>query len=261
MTLSVWLRAARPADGGLLVPARPTRGACDLLITPGGVDILADDLRVHLPFEHCGALEGDRWILTPWAFSRGGEDIGVAVLGGGCHAAGIAQLRRRRRTLANWINQFGSGRKDAPLYAASTINTRVEADLAALGTLCQTLAAKPEWRPQLGDPGCVEEFLNDMATTDHQRLALKTGATRRSMETLLAMHLLDYEHHPDGRPLPDAARPDGEAVIGAVLRRLEANPYALPADEPHVRALVHRRYLDIEPWPFNAFMPKTAAHT
>ena len=50
-------------------------------------------------------------------------------------------------------------------------------------------------------------------------------------------------------------------MIGAVLRRLEANPYALPADEPHVRALVHRRYLDIEPWPFNAFMPKTAAHT
>ncbi|WP_407341959.1 hypothetical protein [Pengzhenrongella phosphoraccumulans] len=32
--------------------------------------------------------------------------------------------------------------------------------------------------------------------------------------------------------------------------------HAPPADESYVRALVHRRYLDVEPWPFQALLPE-----
>lgn len=255
MALSVWLRAAAPTDEGLLVPGRPHRTACDLLLAPDGAHLVADELDVVLRYDDCGGAEGDHWFLTSWSATRGGDPIGAAARGIGCYAEEITQVRRRRRPFSTWIHRFGRGARKTPLYAARTINYRVDADLSALAMLCATLAHKPDWRPQLADPDCTRQLLQDMAATDHRMLIPKTGATRRSMETLIALQLLGFEHRLGGRPLPDDPPLKDEAVVDAVLQRLRANHYALPPDEAQVSALVHRQYLDVEPWPFAALMP------
>ncbi|WP_263731907.1 hypothetical protein [Cellulomonas sp. SG140] len=255
MTLSAWLREARAADGGLLIPGRPAHAACDLVLAPDGAHVVADELEVVLPYEDCGATTGDSWILTSWSATRGGDSIGAAVRGGGSHAAGIEQLRRRRRSFASWVNRIGRGRNEAPLDAAGTINARVEADLRALAVLCVTLARKSDWRAQLGDRARVVQLLRDMDAADHGLVLEKTGARRRTMETLIALRMAGYEHPVGGRPLPDDPPLDDEAVVAAVLHRLQANRYALPPDEAQVSAVVHREYLDVEPWPFAALMP------
>lgn len=59
--------------------------------------------------------------------------------------------------------------------------------LISLDALCEALATRPERRSSLGEPGQVLELLHDIATTDHKSLVPKNGATRRTIETLLAM--------------------------------------------------------------------------
>lgn len=38
--------------------------------------------------------------------------------------------------------------------------------------------------------------------------------------------------------------------------QVAANPYGSHPDEATVSALVHRRYLDVVPWPFHALLPE-----
>jgi hypothetical protein len=251
--------AARPAEGGLFVPGRPERAACDLLLHPDGVRLSAAELDVHLPYEAYAAPGGDSWTVGSWSSTRGGNGIGVGVHGAGRFAAPIADLRRRRRTLANLVDRLADRTNVAPLYAARTINTRADADRDALEVLLSTLAREPEWRRQLGDPTCVTRLLHDLATQDHASIAHQTGFRRRDMETSIVMGRLGLEHPLRGRPLPGDARPDVDDVVNAVLGGLAANKYAAPVDEASVRAFVHRHYLDVTSWPFAALLPDPPA--
>lgn len=214
--------------------------------TPGG--------DVHLPWERYGPSAGDWWYLDDWFFGRGGP-VGVAIRAGGRDARALTRLREQRRTVWNLIDRRGDRATLTPLYAARTINLRVDADRVALVVLCQALARRSEWRPQLADPARVAQLLRDLASTDHAEVAQKAGVRRRGVETLLAMKQLKLEHPLSGRPLPDEPRPDSEQVVQAVLEKVRANPYALAADEPYVRKFVHRYYLDIAAWPFAALEP------
>ncbi len=71
----------------------------------------------------------------------------------------------------------------------------------------------------------------------------------------MTMQILGFQHRLWGRPLPDEPRPDLDVVVGAVVKALTANRSALPPDEPWIRKMVHKHYLDITPWPFVALMP------
>lgn len=269
MTLSVWMRGARPADGGLFIPAHPGPSACDLLLHPDGAWLRADDRTVYLPYEAYAAVGddpwmyqpwvdsgGDAWILGGWAHTRGGGPIGVGVRAAGRFAAPIAELRKRRRTLANLVDRLADGSDVAPLYAARTINTWVDADRVALHVLCTTLARRPAWRRHLGNPTRTTQLLHDLADQDHAAIEPTTGLRRRTMETFLVMQRLGYQHRLHGRPLPDESRPDPDEVKNAVLRALTGNRYALPPDEADVHSLVHSHYLDVTPWPFTALLPE-----
>lgn len=253
--LSACMRAARPARGGLLAPGRRARSACDLLVHPGGVDLTAPGASVHLPFDDCAADGENVWLLTRWAYGRGG-DIGVGVFGAGTYAGAIADLRKRRRTLMGAVNRWGDHLNVAPLDAAGTINLRVDADRDSLQVLLRRLADEPSWRPQLADAGRVGQLLRDMDGVDHGAVPAVVGVRRRTVEALIAMQQLGFVHAVQGRPMPDDRRPAAEAVIDAVVRRLAANPYGMPVDEEAVSAVVHRRYLDVRAWPFRALMPE-----
>jgi hypothetical protein len=260
VTLSVWLRSARPAEGGLFVPGRTQRSACDVLIHPGGVRLGSGDLVVHLPYEAYAAADGDSWWLDRWTWGRSGS-IGVGVEGAGSYAAPVAALRRRHRTYPNLVDRLADRANVAPLYAARTINGRVDADRDALQMLCRRLAGTPAWRPQLGDPARVGRLLHDLASHDHASIEPSTGLRRRAMETLMVMQQQGFRHAARGRPMPDDPRPDGDEVVDVVLRRLAANPLALAVDEEYTRALVHRHYLDVTPWPFAALVPEGVVGT
>ena len=253
MTVSAWMRAARPVEGGLLIPGRPPRGGCDLVVAPDGVRVRDGALETHLPWETYAASGDDAWLLTQWTWGHSGP-IGVAVEGAGAYATPTRQLRKRRRTLASLIDRIGDRSNVAPLYAAHTINTRVDADRDALAVLCQTLARRPAWRPQLGDSANVTQLLRDLAARDHGAVQPRTGIRRQAMESFIVMQQVGYQHPLAGRPLPDEPRPDDEEVVQAVLHHLVANRHALPADEYYVRAFVHRHYLDIGPWPFESLL-------
>lgn len=254
--LSVWLASAGPAEGGMSVPGRSRRAGCDLLIHPDGLRVTVDELSVDLPFE---AFAGDHgWSLGPWTSTRGGSGIGVGVYGAGRFAAPVAALRRRRRTVATLVDRLADRSQVAPLHAAHVISPRVDADRAALEVLCGVLARRPRWRPQLADPARVTQLLRDLAGQDHGPRQTPTGFRRRDVETFTVMHRLRYEHPRQGRPLPDDVLPGPDEAVGAVLRELAANRYALPADEDHVRRVVHRHYLDVSPWPFTALVPDPA---
>jgi hypothetical protein len=259
VALSKWLQAARPIDGGLFVPGRSKRRGCDLLLTPEGVRVSANEIVTDLPYEHWAAGDPDMWVIVPWAYTRGGGDIGVALHGTGRYAAPIAALRKRRRSWIGALTRQGVRRDVAPLVAAHVVNFRTDADSDALSVLCWVLAHRPDWRPQLADPQRVTEFLHDLSTQGHGRLVEKTGLRRRSMETFIVMKKLGYEHLIGGRPLPDESRPDGDVVVQAVLEGLSDNRYALPPVRETVSELVHRHYLDVTPWPFAALLP--ANHT
>lgn len=258
MALSVWMVRATPVPGGLLVPGRSTRRGCWLLLEPTGARVGADDLAVDLPYESYGARGDDAWTLSQWTTTRGGGSIGVAVQGTGRWAAALGPLRGRRRSLGGWLDRVQSSPGSVPLYLPRTVSLSVDADRSVLDVLLQTLARRPAWRPQLASPERVAQLLRDLDTHDHREVFPITGARRRTFETVLVLQRLGYVHPLRGRPLPGDPRPDGEQVVAAVLEALAANRYALPADEAQVRALVHRRYLDVAPWPLAAMLPDTA---
>ncbi|KGM03156.1 hypothetical protein [Cellulomonas cellasea] len=224
---------------------------------------------MHLPFEAYAASGedmwayepwaapdgGDAWMLGEWTHTRGGGPIGIGVRATGRFAVPVADLRTRRRTFTNLVDRLVDRSDVAPLYAARTIRTPADADRDALHVLCLTLARKPRWRPQLGDPGRVTQLLHDLADQDHASVTPSTGLRRRAMETFLVMQRLGYQHRVHGRTLPDESRPDAGEVLNAVLRGLAGNRYALPPREDDVHALVHRHYLDVTPWPFAALLP------
>lgn len=259
MALSRWMRAARAAEGGLLVPGRSQRSACDLLLHPDGVRVSSGDLAVELPYTAPDVADDDSWSIGAWTYTRGGGGIGVGVVGAGRFAAPVAGLRRRHRTVAHLVDRIADRSDVAPLCTARTVDTRVDADRDALTALCRGLTDRPEWRPQLRDPARVTQLLRDLANQDHASVPPWDGFRRRAMETSVAMRLLGFEHPTGGRPMPDSARADAEDVVGAVVRRLAANRYALAVDETYTRAMVHRHYLDISPWPFAAMLPDPAA--
>ncbi|MFI9488064.1 hypothetical protein ACIG47_16880 [Promicromonospora sp. NPDC052451] len=259
MTLSAWLKAARPVDGGLIVPGRPQRRACEITFTPAGARLGADEVTVDLPYDHYAVPEtgatrnADQWKITAWVATGAGAPIGIAVLGTGRYAAPIAQLHRRGRAWMSIADHLGRP-KAAPLDAASIISFPTDADRSALDALCRVLASKPDWRPQLADPTRTAQFLHDLARQDHRPIEEASGLRRRTLETLIVMRRLGYMHRLQGRPLPDESLPEADRVVRAVVDQLSSNSYALPPDE-RTRALVHRYYLDVTPWPFAALLP------
>ena len=253
MSLSVWLQPAHAVAGGLLVPGTPTGRSCDLLLTPAGAQVSMGDVRVDLPYGKFGV--GDGWWLTGWTFTRGGDQIGVALGGTGLFVADIAALRDARSTVVQALSSMSSTRGVAPLDAASLVSPGTAADTTAMGVLCQTLAARPAWRPQLSDPKRVTGLLHDLATREHKALATRTGVRRRTVETCIAMLQLGLTHQVQGRPLPDQVLPSEDEVVHWVTRKIANNPYALRGDEAKIRAIVKRNYLAIQPWPFWALMP------
>jgi hypothetical protein len=255
VNVSAWMQAAQPIVGGLIVPGRPQGRACDIMLTPAGMRLSADEVVVDLPYEHYAAPGTDHWGITAWAATRGGGPIGIAVLGAGRYAAPIAQLYTSRRTWMSIVSRLGNSPKDAPLDAASVISGRTDADRSALDVLCRVLARRPDWRPQLANLTRTTQFLHDMAVQDHGPIAQTFGVRRRTLETLTVMRRLGFVHPLQGRPLPDESRPQADGVVQAVVDGLSANRYALPPDEAHTRKLVHRQYLDITPWPFTALLP------
>ena len=255
VSVSAWMQAARPVDGGLIVPGRRRGRACDIMLTPAGMRISADEVVVDLPYEHYAAPDLDQWAITGWVATRGGAPIGIAVLGAGRYAAPIAQLYTSRRTWTSIVSRLGNSPKDAPLDAAGVVSGRTDADRSALDVLCRVLARRPDWRPQLANPTRTTQFLHDMALQDHRPITQAHGVRRRTLETLTVMRRLGFVHPLQGRPLPDESRPAASGVVQAVVDGLSANRYALPPDEAHARALVHRHYLDVVPWPFAALLP------
>jgi hypothetical protein len=81
------------------------------------------------------------------------------------------------------------------------------------------------------------------------------GARRRTIEIRLAMRSLGLEHKLDGRPLPGIKYPPEDQLVSEVMQRVASNRYALPTDQQTVRAVLHRYYLDIPAWPFDALHP------
>ncbi|MGY4645302.1 hypothetical protein [Cellulomonas sp. URHB0016] len=258
MSLSVWMRPARAADGGLLVPGTPTGRGCDLLLAPAGARVTMGDVRIELPYEEYGDPDHG-WLITRWSSTRGGDQIGAAIGGTGTHLGDIAALRAGRSTAVTAFNAVSTTRDRAPLFASSFVRPGVEADTDAMGVLCRTLALRPTWRPQLADPHRVAAFLHDLATREHEALDSRTGVRRRTVETCVAMVQLGLAHPLQGRPLPDQALPPEDEVVDRVTRKVANNRYALRADEATIRAIVKRNYLDIEPWPFWALMPADTA--
>lgn len=241
---------ARPSDDGLLVPGRPRRRACDLTLTPAGAILSTAERTLHLPYEHYAAGD-DRWTVAAWKATRGGEAIGVGILGGGGYGAPLTALSGRTRLQ----ELLGVGGRLAPLDAARAVSNRTHADRAALDALFHTLAVRPDIRAGLADPVRTARFLGDMERVDHRPIDKPGGIRSRTVEALLVMQRRGYVHPLSGRPLPDEAPPPVDDVVEAVLAELNGNPHGLRPQEQHVRKLVRRYYSDVEPWPFAAFLP------
>lgn len=249
------MRGARPVTYGLLIPGRPARRACDLLLTPAGALVSARGRVIDLPYEDNADGRADSWRIGRWDYGRGG-DIGTGVEGTGSYAESLGGLRVRRGPVAAVTDLFDSRTHIAPLYWARTLNTRANADRAAVQALCRALSMHPDWRRQLLAPARVSRLLEDLACQPHGAIEPAAGVRTATMEVLQVMTSFGLVHRFHGRPLPDEPRPDPDEVVAKVVAALGSNPYGSHPDAATVSALVHKHYLDVAPWPFTALLPE-----
>lgn len=249
------MSGALPVEGGLLIPGKSPGRGCDLLLAPYGAYLKVADLGIWLSYEDYHPSGAEGWEIKNWTATRGGDPIGVAVHGTGRYAEPFTQLRRQHGVLRRIGDRLNDRPDTLPLWAAFGQARGMRADLFAMEALCRALSSHPQWRAQLGVPSRVAQLLWDFAAQVHSPVPERTGGRRKSTEFFMTMQILGFQHRLWGRPLPDEPRPDLDVVVGAVVKALTANRSALPPDEPWIRKMVHKHYLDITPWPFVALMP------
>lgn len=119
-----WLRRVR-ADGGVAVPGRPGRRACDLVLGPDRVTIRADDEIAHLEWGHFEVparhREADRWSIAEWSRSGRAGPIGIGLDVAGACVDATAGVRARRRGPANRLNRVHMNGQTVPLYALGRV--------------------------------------------------------------------------------------------------------------------------------------------
>jgi hypothetical protein len=193
------------------------------------------------------------WCVTQWSVGQGGE-IGVGIALDGCYVEATEEVRRRRRSLINRMNRWFQSGVVAPLCAVGHVSRAVNADRAMVSVLCSVLAERPAARQRLDDARTVRRLIDDMVSEPHDVVPFVMGGKRRTVEILVALRSLGYEHRLGGRPLPDEKVPTLDVLVPVVLAKVRANPYAqgLEFDPAMVWEVVNRRYVSINPWPVTA---------
>lgn len=88
---------------------------------------------------------------------------------------------------------------------------------------------------------------------DLPRLSTPYGVRRQTAEIGTAMRMLGLEH-PFDRPLPGDQLPSLDDAVSRVMAFIASNPHAegVKIDQQRVAQLIRRRYLQIQPWPFQS---------
>jgi hypothetical protein len=250
---SSWFAAIRADARGLIVPGRPARHACDLLLGPSTITVSARGTSADLAWEAYESPHG--WRLGEFALGRGGP-IGVALHVEG-EAVGVTDaVRRRTRTLRNRLARFLADGIVLPLNAAFVATRASRAELDTLDALCRLLAGDVTVRSRLAEPERVQRLAVDLAEPV-AAVAERTGARRASVEIATAMHALKFRFPLGGRPLPNQQPlSDLPALVDRVIGYIERNPYAAGVEvkREDVERQLQRDYTQVDPWPFAALL-------
>jgi hypothetical protein len=244
---SRWFAGARAADGGLLLPGRPTRHAADLLLRPDEVVVTYRDEQATLPWTPGPS----RWSISAFC-ERRSAPVGVALAVADPVSKDIVSLAARTRTLRNrLLLLFEAPRTAIPLRARTRDLPPDRRERDTLTALCALLRDRPALRARLGERTRVEALAGRLAEdplADHTGIA---AARRRRFEVQNALLAMGFTHPHGGRPYPGDVRIGADELVERVRHRLAANPHAagLDFDDELIREVVHRSYLDVPPWP------------
>lgn len=266
-----WLDRARPDSGGLLIPGAPEGRAAALLLAPDSAQITWDEHSVALPWEQHFKLSSgiqnspDRpggWLVTGHKREvRSATEKGTAVAVDGelrLHCSVIVDAMAKAHPLASLGVRVLRDRRDFDLVPLNVPKWNDERDRASRVSVCvlvAVLADRPQLRPRLGDQRLIARLAADLAehAMDLPRLSTPYGVRRQTAEIGTAMRMLGLEH-PFDRPLPGDQLPSLDDAVSRVMAFIASNPHAegVKIDQQRVAQLIRRRYLQIQPWPFQS---------
>ncbi len=263
MFTSPWLANAR-FDGGLLFPGSPHRHAADLHLGPDRVRLVASataaelEWSAFLPPRRVDPVRGgylrrevDAWWLGPYGANRAGP-FGVVVRASGSSAGAVELVSETTAGLWNGVHNV-----DREVQVPCWAGGRLVAGRDYFGTcaLVEFLAGRPRARDRLTDRAAVTELLLALHTRPLRVPVSPPMPGRTGVEILGALKGLGYVHVA-GRPMPGDPLPAIGPLTTAVMDQIERNPWCrdLEVSEETVARIVRRRYLDVEPWPFEALL-------
>jgi hypothetical protein len=164
---STWLAEATE-DGGLVLPGWPADDACDLILR-------ADQIEVHAGEEAGAALAWDEFVPRDQVHGRSNTDrfwfdfwivdrrrfAGIALrVEGRCRVATLEVIAARSTRRNRW--ELTGDFPKVPLVARDALFGGQRKDAALVDDLCTSLAARPELRSRLDEPGRVAQLIQDL---------------------------------------------------------------------------------------------------
>jgi len=244
----------------LVLPARSRWRTAKLVMTSAEARLVTPPHEVQLSWDDLDGENG--WDLTYFALTRGGEQLGLIVT--------FRHPTPQTDAVMQATHLPGSSIEGAVLRRQWIWRPGSTARWYTTAALTGALAQRHELRAALDDPDTVRRLLHDMAHTPLRAVSAPFGMRRLTGEVSSALNgpfglLKDPRARAVlgpprilGRPLPHDPPVAPEALTDLVMARLD-NPWARTAADRLTRGKVeqalHRMYLDVTPWPFQALVP------
>lgn len=256
--VSDWLEAARD-EGGLLIPANPTKHGCDLILKAEHVEVHAgDEAGAALGWDELDSMHrpldgfSDRWRFDAWATATdvgplrhmAGSGVGITVHRR-CHAVTV-QVMAARDTRRNRFNRSMAKGAAVPLAPWSRMSPTLAHNALLIDVLCAVLAERPEARARLDDPARVTQLAADLKDRPLELVDIPLVARSATVEVLEALRRLDRGHRYGGRPVPGDPLPSADELAAALRQE------GVGVDPDQIREVVEERHLAVDPWPFEA---------